>query len=223
MYSLSSCWNSHRHTDGAAMLREIRDLGFEYAELSNGIRISLLPGILKAVDGGEIKISSLHNFCPLPMGVEHAAPNIFKFTADNPRERENAFKHTLKTLDTAVRVKAPLVVLHMGCIDMRDYTDTLLELVGAGKKDTPKYQKLFEEVSAKREEKKDRAMEYALEILRRLITEAEARNLKLGIENREAVEEIFFESDYPLFLKEFTSPAVAYWHDTGHAQIKENI
>ena len=26
MYSLSSCWNSHRHTDGRAMLREIREL-----------------------------------------------------------------------------------------------------------------------------------------------------------------------------------------------------
>ena len=43
MYSLSTCWNSHRHTDGRAMLREIRDLGFDYAELSHGIRISLLP------------------------------------------------------------------------------------------------------------------------------------------------------------------------------------
>ena len=53
MYSLSTCWNSHRHTDGAVMLREIRDLGFEYAELSHGIRISLLPGILQAVDAGE--------------------------------------------------------------------------------------------------------------------------------------------------------------------------
>src|SRR5258706_3612964 len=223
MYSLSSCWNSHRHTDGAAMLREIRDLGFEYAELSHGIRISLLPGILEAVDAGEIKISSLHNFCPLPMGVERPAPNIFKFTADNPRERDNAFKHTIKTLDTAVRVKAQLVVLHMGCIEMSDYTDKLLDMVGGGKKETPKYQKLVEEVSIKREEKKDRPMEYALEILRRLIPEAEARNLKLGIENREAIEEILFESDYPPFLQEVTSPSVVYWHDTGHAQIKENL
>jgi sugar phosphate isomerase/epimerase len=205
------------------MLREIRDLGFEYAELSHGIRISLLPGILEAVDAGEIKISSLHNFCPLPMGVERPAPNVFKFTADNPRERENAYKHTIRTLDTAVRVNAPLVVLHMGAIDMRDYTDTLIDLVGAGKKDTPKYEKLVEEVSLKREQKKDRPMEYALELLRRLIPEAESRGLKLGIENREAVEEILFESDYPLFLKEFASPSVVYWHDTGHAQIKENI
>ena len=68
MYSFSTCWNSHRHTDGRAMLREIRELGFACAELSHGTRISLLPGILEAVDAGEIRISSLHNFCPLPIG-----------------------------------------------------------------------------------------------------------------------------------------------------------
>ena len=223
MYSLSTCWNSHRHTDGRAMLHEMRDLGFEYAELSHGIRISLLPGIISAVDAGEIKISTLHNFCPLPMGVDRAAPNIFKFSADNPRERENAFKHTVKTLEMAARVKAPLVVLHMGCVEMKDYTDKLLDLLGEGKKDTPKYQKLCEEAIMKRESKKEKHVEFANEMLRRLVAEAEPHGLKLGIENREAIEEIPFETDYPLFFKEFPSPSVVYWHDTGHAQIKENL
>ena len=145
MYSLSTCWNSHRHTDGLAMLREIRDLGFEFAELSHGIRISLLPGVFQAVEAGEIKISSLHNFCPLPMGVTHAAPNIFKFTSDNPRERDNALKHTLKTIETAARLKARLVVLHMGAVEMKDYTDKLVGMVGENKKGTPKFEKLMEE------------------------------------------------------------------------------
>ena len=96
------------------MLREIHALGFDHAELSHGIRMSLLPGIFEAVDAGEIKISSLHNFCPLPMGVNHAAPNLYKFSSINPRERDNAWRHTLKTLETAARVQAPAVVLHMG-------------------------------------------------------------------------------------------------------------
>ena len=122
--------------------------------MSHGIRISLLPGIFQAVDAGEIKISTLHNFCPLPMGVDHAAPNIYKFSSDKDRERESAYKHTLKTLDTAVRVGARLVVLHTGAVDMKDYTDKLIEMVGEGKKDTSKYQKLCAEVIAKREEKK---------------------------------------------------------------------
>src|SRR6188768_3890857 len=165
MYSLSTCWNSTRHTDGRDMLREIRDLGFEYAELSHGIRISLLPGVIEAVDAKEIKISTLHNFCPLPIGINHAAPNIFKFTSQDRRERENAFRHSLKTIETAERVGAKLVVLHMGAIEMRDYTDKLIDMVGEGLKDSPKFEKLCMELMEKRESKKERYVELANEML----------------------------------------------------------
>jgi sugar phosphate isomerase/epimerase len=154
MFSFSTCWNSHRHTDGRAMLREIHELGFEYVELSHGTRISLMPGILDAVAAGEMKISTLHNFCPLPMGVNHAAPNLYQFSDERPRERELALKHTLKTLDFAVRVKAQLVVLHVGSIQLKDYTDKLLEMIEAGEKDSPKYKKLCAELTEKRDKKK---------------------------------------------------------------------
>jgi hypothetical protein len=50
-----------------------------------------MPGILAAVGAGEIKISSLHNFCPLPMGVTHAAPNLYEFSADKDYERDRPF------------------------------------------------------------------------------------------------------------------------------------
>ena len=205
------------------MLREIRELGFEYAELSHGIRISLLPGIFDAVDSGEIKISTLHNFCPLPMGVTHAAPNIYQFTSLDARERESAVRHTLKTLETAARVQAGLVVLHMGSVEMKDYTEKLVEMIGKGQKETPKYEKIFAEAIEKREQKKDRHMAGAYEALRRVVARAEELGLRLGIENREAIEEIPFESDFDAFFREFASPAVGYWHDTGHAQIKENL
>jgi hypothetical protein len=47
--------------------------------------------------------------------------------------------------------------------------------------------------------------------------------LKLGCENRQALEEIPLESDFKFFFREFESPNIVYWHDTGHAQIKENL
>src|SRR5207244_12626696 len=156
IFWLSVCRKSHRHNDGRAMLREIRGLGFEYAELGHGIRISLLPGIIEAVDGGEIRISTLHNFCPLPIGVNQANPNLFRFSSLDSRERENAWRYSLKTLEMAQRLKVGLVVLHMGCIDMKEYTDKLIEMVGAGQQQTPKYEKLCAEVIEKREQKKER-------------------------------------------------------------------
>jgi sugar phosphate isomerase/epimerase len=223
MYSLSTCWNSHRHTDGRAMLREIRELGFDSAELSHGTRISLMPGILDAVGAGEIKISSLHNFCPLPMGVNNSAPNLNQFTAESDRERDSAIKHTLKTLEFATRVKAPVVVLHLGSVELKDYSGKLKEMLERGEKGSPRYQKLVAELVERREAKKPKFVERLYNSLRKIVPEAEARGIRLGCENREALEELPFEDDFALLFRELSSPVMTYWHDTGHAQIKENL
>jgi len=223
MYSFSTCWNSHRHIDGRAMLREIRGLGFEYAELSHGVSISLMPGILDAVGAGEIKISSLHNFCPLPMGVTHAAPNLYEFSAEKDYERELAIRYTRKTFEFAERVKAAAVVLHLGSIELKDYTGRLCDLLERDGTKTPQYEKLLAEAVAKREAARGKFVARTNEALRELLPEAEKRGLKLGCENRQALEEIPLESDFAAFFREFASPNVAYWHDLGHAQIKENL
>lgn len=228
MYSLSTCWNSTRHTEGREMLREIRDLGFEYAELSHGVRMSLVPGILEAVDAGEIRISTLHNFCPLPMGVNHAAPNLFKFSSLDRRERDSARKHTLKTIEMADRVRAKLIVLHTGDVDLSglfgspDYDEKLEKLIEAGEKDSPKHQKLLAELEGRREKRKSVPLQNAAEMIRELAEVAGSKGLMLGIENRESVKEIPFDHEIQFFLEELPEN-VRYWHDTGHAQIKENL
>jgi sugar phosphate isomerase/epimerase len=182
-----------------------------------------MPGIIDAVDAGEIKISTLHNFCPLPVGVTQAAPNLYEFSAESPRDRELAVKHTLKTFEFAVRVKAPLVVLHLGSMDLKDYGGKLEEMLERGEKDSPKFHKLVAEAELKREARKEKFFERTKETLRLLLPEAAKRGLKLGCENREAVQEIPLEGDFKLFFREFNSSNLVYWHDTGHAQIKENL
>lgn len=205
------------------MLLEIRDLGFEYTELSHGIRLTLVPGILEAVNKGDIKISSLHNFCPLPMGVTQAAPNLYEFSAEDPRDRDLAVKHTLKTFEFAARVKATVVVLHLGSIEMKDYTGKLAGLLELTTQNSKKFQMLREDALNAREDKKGKFFARMKETLREIVPEAESRGLRLGCENRQALEELPLDGDFEEFLREFQSPAVAYWHDTGHAQIKENL
>ncbi len=205
------------------MLREIRELGFEYAELSHGTRISLLPGILEAVEAGEIRISSLHNFCPLPMGINYAAPNIYQFSAERQRERDLAERYTLKTIEFAQRVNAPAIVLHLGSINMKDYTDKLLAMLERGQKETPKYERLCAELDAKRGARKEAFFERVKELLKKLLPAAESRGLRFGAENRQALEELPVDSDFQFLFREIASPNLGYWHDTGHAQIKENL
>ena len=157
------------------------------------------------------------------MGVNHASPNLYEFSDERPRERELAVKYTLKTLDFAERVKAPIVVLHLGSIEMRDYTEKLSAMLERDKTKSPKYEKLRAEAAASREARKTKAVERVYETLNRILPEAEKRNLKLGIENRQGLEEIPLDGDFEFFFREYDSPNMVYWHDTGHAQIKENL
>ena len=60
-------------------------------------------------------------------------------------------------------------------------------------------------------------------MLERLASGAEEYGVKLGIENRQALEELPLDSDMELLLREFDRPGIGYWHDCGHAQIKENL
>src|SRR5204863_466799 len=108
--AFSTCWNSGRHTDGEAMLREIKtEFGFDFIELGHGIRLSLVPGIQKMFEVGEVRFSSLHNFCPLPVEVMVASPNCYRFSVPSAEERERAVKQTFQTMDFAARLDAPVV------------------------------------------------------------------------------------------------------------------
>src|SRR4030095_340661 len=132
MIAFSTCWNSGRHTSGDEMLREIQALGFELIELGHGIRISLMPGIQKMFDAGEVRISSLHNCCPLPVEIMSASPDCYEFSAARKSERDRAVKQTLQTLDFAARLKAPVIVLHCGSIAMNPITDELIAMAQNG-------------------------------------------------------------------------------------------
>src|SRR5216117_2063810 len=140
MIAFSTCWNSGRHNAGDKMLREIKGkLGFELIELGHGIRISLMPGIQKMFDAGEVRFSSLHNFCPLPVEVLAASPDCYQFSTIFPKERERAIKQTFQTIDFAVRLGAPFVVLHLGEVRIGSVTDSLIALAKEGKLFSPEY------------------------------------------------------------------------------------
>jgi len=150
MFAFSTCWNSQRHTDGRAMLNEIRALGFEFAELGHATRLSLLDGIKEAVAANEIKISSLHNFCPLPLGVQGEAPDCYLPSSRNERERDRAVRNTLRTIDWAANLGAKAVVLHLGRVKMRDCTRRLLRCCADKGEDDPKVQRLREKAFERR-------------------------------------------------------------------------
>jgi sugar phosphate isomerase/epimerase len=223
MFAFSTCWNSHRHTDGRAMLNEIRELGFEYAELGHGTRLSLLDGVQQAVHAGEIKISSLHNFCPLPLGVNGPAPDYYLPSSRRESERESAVRHTFRTIDCAATLGAKAVVLHLGLVPMRNFTERLLQLHSQGAADTPKFKRTREKALAVRTRKRQEYLEQVFRTLDAVVPRAREADIRLGMETRFGIEEIPNEEEGAEILARFGTGALAYWHDVGHAQVKENL
>jgi sugar phosphate isomerase/epimerase len=206
------------------MLREIKGkLGFDLIELGHGIRISLMPGIQQMFDSGKIRFSSLHNFCPLPVEVMTASPDCYKFSATHPEERERAVKQTCQTIDFADRIGAPFVVMHLGEVPMPPITDPLIALAKKGKLLSREYVQRKIRAVQKREAAAAPYLERVKDCLRRIIDYAAAKNVKLGLEDRRGYEEIPTERELPALLDEMNSPQLGYWHDFGHAQIKENL
>ena len=224
MIAFSTCWNSGRHSAGEAMLREIKnELGFDFIELGHGIRISLMPGIQKAFDAGEVRFSSLHNFCPLPVEVMSASPDCYTFSSSSAPERQRAIKQTLQTIDFAERLGAAFVVLHLGRIPIKPVTEPLIALAKGGQIYSRRYVRRKVEAVSNREASAPAYLANVKECLKPIIEHAAAKNIRLGIEGRRGYEEIPSEREIPALLDELNSPQVGYWHDIGHLQIKENL
>ncbi len=223
MLSFSTCWNSGRHTAGDEMLREIKELGFDQVELGHGIRISLMPGIQKMYEAGEVRFSSLHNFCPLPVEVLRASPDCYQISAAYSKERDRAIKQTLQTIDFAQRLGAPFVVMHLGEVPIGPVTDSLIRLVRHGKLLSREFVRKKIEAVKRRETEAPPYLQRVKDALRKISDYAGERNVRLGLEGRRGYEEIPSERELPALLDELNSPVFGYWHDLGHIQIKENL
>ena len=206
------------------MLREIKTkLGFELIELDHGIRMPLMPGIQKMFDGGEIRFSSLDNFCLLPDEAAVASPACYKFSAASVEERERAVTQTFQAIDLAGQLNAPFVVLHLGEVTMPPITDRLIAMAKAGEYLSREYVRLKIKAVQERERHAPQYLQHVKDCLRRVIEYAGSKGVRLGIESRRAFEDIPTERELAELLDEMNSPQLGYWHDFGHSQIKENL
>ncbi|SDT89779.1 Sugar phosphate isomerase/epimerase [Verrucomicrobium sp. GAS474] len=221
--ALSTAWNASKHRDGKAMLAEAASLGFARVELGHAVRYSLCPGILDAVREGIAAISSVHNFCPVPLEVSRPSPNAFEFSDPRARQRALAVQYTLETLDFACRVGAPAVVLHLGRVE-RDprhgISRKLADLWDEGRFLKRDYTRAKLSAVVARRKAFDAVYGRVRPCLETVVAAARERGLRLGFECREDYGEFPDELEMEQCLADFPPEVVGYWHDFGHAQRK---
>ena len=224
MVAFSTNWIAGRERDGAALVREILDLGFDSIELGHGLNVSQLHGIREFHSQGKFRVLSVHNFCPMPVEILTDNPDCYEFSSYRVSDRERAVRLTRQTMATAKEFGARFVVLHLGRITpLRGMTDRLLSLLerqGVASRD---YARLKLESVRKREKSAPVYLDRVTALLEPLVEEAATLGIALGIENRSDFEAIPTERELLALLQRFDTPHLRYWHDFGHAQMRESL
>lgn len=209
------------------MCDEIRELGFDAIEASHGLSLSLMPGIIKAVEEKRIRVEGVHNFCPAPLDVAGDNPDAYQLTSYRRDERERAMRLTKETLQVAERLGARYVVLHMGSVHTflgKQATRTLQRMARHGYVGTERYAALKNKLVGERYRQSALYMGRVREALHELAEDASKRGLVLGVEGRSHFEQMPGETEMYALMEEFRDdPHVMYWHDFGHIQRKHNL
>ena len=221
--SISTRWNASRHASGEAMLEEILALGLGIAELGYDLRAELIPGVKAMVAAGAIRIDSVHNFCPVPVGAPRPHPELYTPASPDRREREYAVTHISRTLRFAAEMGARVVVCHSGNVDMPKCSFDLLRMAARGEQFGEPYESLKLKAQITRDKKAPKQIDFLSESLEKLIPVVKETGVKLALENLPTWEAIPSELESEKLMKRFHADGIRLWWDIGHAQIRENL
>lgn len=226
--ALSTNWNVRRHTDGEAMVDEIIALGFDALELGYHTTEEIAEGVLRRVRSGGVTVDSVHAYCPVPVGAPHGYPELYLLASLDEDERAMAAILLSRTLEFAVKMGAKAVVLHAG----RVFLKTLFREINTG----TLAEALVEEAAGPGSEKYRGVLAKALKLrtkrvrkyydgfclsLDTLLPKFEKAGVTLCLENLPSIEAFPDEREMIMLKQRFNTPALAYWHDFGHGQVRE--
>jgi len=223
--ALSTSWNAFRHNRAAGIIREIKAIGFRDIELSFNLTPLMVKEIGGFVEKGQVRVASLHNYCPIPAGLSRARalPDCYSMSSADSAEREKALKYTKATIDAARRLGAETVVLHCGRVEIPDRTRDLISLCRRNRRNSPAYRFLKKRAIEERKESAEVFLKAALKSLEELERYARKGKIKLGIETRFYYREIPSFEETGFILRLFQDSNIFYWHDCGHAQLMQEL
>jgi len=221
MFSFSTSWNSSRHKRGIDLINEIKALGFDTVELNFALTKDVVDEIASLKDRSSIKVSSLHNMCPLPDGIEpkDASPDYYSLASPDEKERAMAVRAAKNTIDYAERLEARAVVLHAGRVAIKDRMRFLASLKG----DARRFEAFKKDMVEERKAKAPAHLKYAVDSLRKLAPYAAKKGIRLAVENRYYYREIPLFEELEEIFRNFESGELFYWHDVGHAEVFERL
>lgn len=227
--ALSTNWNVAHHEEGEPLVDEALELGFDALELGYHMTAEIAAGVRRRIEAGDISADSVHAFCPVPVGAAHGYPELYLLASLDDDERAMATVLLRQTLAFAESMGAKAVVLHAGRVFLKSWfgdvnTRMLVEtLLIEGGRDGKGFRQLLDKALRRRAVRAERIFDNFCLSLETLLPEFEDAGVTLCLENLPAVEGFPDEREMALLKQRFDTSSLAYWHDMGHGQVRENL
>lgn len=223
VWALSSRWNCRRHREGQALADEIRTLGFDGLELGYDFRRELAEGVQRRVEEGAVCVTSVHSFCPVPMGVPRGHPELWTLAHPDAAIRRKAVEELRKTAEFAAGMGAGAMVVHGGYVPVRALTPRLISLMERGREGGWWWNRTWSALDRRREHRAPETLARLGEGLAALAPHLASLRVRLALENLPNLEAVPAEREAGPLLEGLNSPWIGLWYDFGHGQIRENL
>ena len=218
--SLSTMWAKDRFSHMAEFAAKLRELGFTHVEPNRLVSPRMLAELLKT----GIPISSIHSPCPTVLSSEGTDADRLSLSSLDMSERVEAVSFAKKTIDLAASVNARAIILHMGEVPIDlSLQDRLHKLNDAGHAQTKEYRQIKDRLVHQRASLAQPYVNAAKRSLQDLTEYSRQKGIMLGLETRFHFNEMPNTDEMTELLGEVPEPLAGYWHDTGHAEVQEQL
>ncbi len=225
MISISTAWNYKPEIKARELLGQIKDVGADAVELGYKLTVPQVEELIPLLKEFKLKVSSIHNFCPLPNdspSPRHPS-NHYRLSALDESERRKAVEWTKRAVDTAVRTNGRVVVIHAGTIEVDHDPTEILRNFKAGHSDDQKFTAIRDRMLQEREEKKHHFVDAVKKSLDEVIAYAAPEKILIGLETRYYPTEIPNFQEIGHFLNIFGPDVMGFWHDVGHGEVNVRL
>jgi sugar phosphate isomerase/epimerase len=218
-FALSTMWAIGQFPGLAGFFKAGRELGFSQFELNHAVNSAMLDGLSLPST-----ITVVHEPCPADVSVAELKRRNWLISALDEEDRQRGVLAIRRSIDLAHMLGVGAVVVHPGQVDIDPALESaLVNLYKAGRVDEPEYALAQARLVAAREAQAGRNLSAVRRSLLDLAEHAARAGVQLGLENRLHYYEIPLPDELDELLALDVDGVVAYWHDTGHAQVLENL
>jgi sugar phosphate isomerase/epimerase len=180
--------------------------------------------MLDGLDLGRYRISGVHEPCPADLPVSTLKARDWLVSSDDEDNRKQAVRIARRSIDLAQALRAPVVVLHAGRVDVDPgHERALWDLYEAGQAGSSEYDDMRAGLVAARALVAEQNLDAAIQSVAELAQYANGLGIRLGIENRYHYLDIPLPDELDSLLEAAGDGPNGFLYDVGHAQALENL